>query len=210
MDPSFWHERWRHDETAWHAPDVNPHLVAHLDALDLAPGSRLFLPLCGKTLDIGWLLAQGFRVAGAELSALAVQQLFGELDLEPQTTEFGTVTQWAAPDLDVFVGDVFDVTRAMLGSVDATYDRAALVALPPQMRARYAPHLVEITGGAPQLLITFEYDQAIMDGPPFAVPADEVQALYGERYAIERVAAGLVPDGFRGHREIGEAVWVLR
>jgi thiopurine S-methyltransferase len=210
MDPSFWHERWRRGQIAFHAPDVNPHLVAHLDALSLAPGSRLFLPLCGKTLDIGWLLARGFRVAGAELSAIAVEQLFEELAVAPQTTELGAVTHCAAPGLDVFVGDIFDVTRTMLGPVDATYDRAALVALPAEMRARYAAHLIEITGGAPQLLVSFEYDPAIMDGPPFPVPADEVRRHYGERYDVQLLAAGPVPGGFAGHRDVGEAVWLLR
>jgi thiopurine S-methyltransferase len=210
MDPSFWLQAWREDRTAFHQPGVNPHLAGHLDALALAPGSRVFLPLCGKTLDIGWLLARGFRVAGAELSPLAIEQLFAQLEVEPQVTELGTVARWAAPGLDVFVGDVFDVTRDMLGPVDATFDRAALVALPADMRARYAAHLVEITGGAPQLLVTFEYDPAVMEGPPFSISADDVQTYYGDRYDARLLAAAPVPSGPLADRDVREVVWLLR
>jgi len=210
MDPSFWLQAWRENRTAFHRPDVNPHLAAHLDELALGPGDRVFLPLCGKTLDIGWLLARGFAVAGAEISPLAIEQLFQALGVEPQVAELGPVTRCAAPGLDVFVGDVFDVSRETLGPVDATFDRAALVALPADMRARYATHVAEITGGAPQLLVTFEYEPSVMEGPPFSVPADEVRALYGERYDARMLAAGPVREGVLADRDIREVVWLLR
>lgn len=210
MDPSFWQERWRENQIGFHQPDVNPNLVAHLDALALPPGGRVFLPLSGKTLDIGWLLRQGFRVAGAELSALAVEQLFEELGVTPEATDLGAVTRCAAPGLDVFAGDVFDVTRELLGPIDATFDRAALVALPADMRARYAAHVIEITAGAPQLLVTFEYDQATMEGPPFAVPADEVRGHYGARYDARLLTSAPVPGGVLGNPDVTESVWLLR
>jgi thiopurine S-methyltransferase len=210
MDPNFWLQAWREDRTAFHQPAVNPHLAAHLDALEFAPGSRVFLPLCGKTLDIGWLLERGFAVAGAELSPLAIEQLFAQLGVEPEVTELGAVTRCTAPGLDVLVGDIFDVTREMLGPVDATFDRAALVALPADLRPRYAAHVIEITAGAPQLLVTFEYDQARMEGPPFSVPAEEVRAEYGERYDVRRLATAPVREGMLAGRGIDEAVWLLR
>ena len=153
MEPSFWHQRWEKNEIAFHESKANPILVKHFNQLSLAKGSRVFVPLCGKTLDISWLLSNGYRVAGAELSQIAIEQLFIELGLQPEISTVGEVEQWSARNLDLFVGDIFAVSRKLLGPVDAIYDRAALVAFPEEMRNRYAVHLTVITGKAPQLLV---------------------------------------------------------
>ena len=157
-------------------------LVEHLGELSLARNSRLFLPLCGKTLDIGWLLSNGYSVAGAELSEIAVQQLFAELGVEAAVSEVNGMRRCSAENIDIFVGDIFGLSTEMLGEVDAVYDRAALVALPEQLRPRYAAHMVEITSKAPQLLVCYEYDQKLMDGPPFSVRQEEVKQHYGDSY----------------------------
>jgi thiopurine S-methyltransferase len=175
MDASFWHAKWEKSEIAFHQDDFNPLLLDHFSALSLPIGSRVFVPLCGKTRDILWLLQSGYRVVGAELSRLAVEQLFAEMELIPGVTETGALTHFAAEDIDIYVGDVFELTAAQLGQVDAVYDRAALVALPTAMRQRYADHLVTSTGRARQLLISYDYDQSVQNGPPFAVGADEVR-----------------------------------
>ncbi|MGC3974113.1 MAG: thiopurine S-methyltransferase [Nitrospira sp.] len=170
----------------------------------------LFLPLCGKTLDIGWLLSRGYQVAGAELSAVAIGELFAELGLIPTITKVGALDHYHAPQLDVFVGDIFHVTPELLGPVDAVYDRAALVALPRDTRARYVTHLMTLTAHAPQLLISFEYDQQAMEGPPFSVTTAEVQQQYGERYDISVLTSLDVPGGLKGRCPATERVYVLR
>jgi thiopurine S-methyltransferase len=149
MDPGFWHQRWAKNEIGFHEPKANPLLVTHFNKLSLPKGGRVFVPLCGKTLDIAWLLSQGYRVAGAELSEVAISQLFADLGVEPQISTIGALTYYRRPDLDIFVGNLFDLSGGVLGAVDAVYDRAALVALPESMRARYTAHLVEITNRAP-------------------------------------------------------------
>ena len=169
MDEQFWHRRWELNEIGFHEGKANALLVAHLEALSLAHGGRVFLPLCGKTIDIHFLLSRGYRIAGAELSRVAVEQLFAELGVAPEITAVGPMTRYSAPSIDIFIGDIFHLSAEMLGPVDAVYDRAALVALPAPMRDRYAAHLMKITGTAPQLLIAFDYDQSVMAGPPFAV-----------------------------------------
>src|SRR5688572_14767150 len=143
-DAKFWHVRWQKNEIPFHERKPNPLLVKYFSRLSLGKGARVFVPLCGKTLDIGWLLSKGFRIAGAELSHLAVDQLFSELGLEPKISR-GAVTRYTAHNLEIFVGDIFDVTRKRLGRVDAIYDRAALVALPEKMRKHYTRHLMRIT-----------------------------------------------------------------
>lgn len=136
MDADFWHDKWDNNQIGFHQADGNPLLVKHFPALALQTGARVFVPLCGKTRDIAWLLAQGCRVVGAELSERAVQQLFAEMDVVPDVTEVGRLTRYTAEGIDVFVGDIFDLDKAVLGPIDAVFDRAALVALPQDMRVR--------------------------------------------------------------------------
>ncbi|MBX3124932.1 MAG: thiopurine S-methyltransferase [Nitrospira sp.] len=210
MDAKFWHERWASNEIGFHKSDANPLLVQYFDKLSLAKGSRVFLPLCGKTLDIGWLLSRGYQVAGAELSAVAIKQLFAELGVTPTITKVGALDHYHAPQLDLFVGDMFHLTPELLGPVDAVYDRAAIVALPRDMRARYAAHLMTLTAHAPQLLISFEYDQQVMEGPPFSVTTEEIQQHYSKRYDISILTSLDVPGGLKGRCPATERVYVLR
>jgi thiopurine S-methyltransferase len=210
MEASFWQSKWERNEIGFHNAEAHPLLVAHFGALALAAGSRVFVPLCGKTRDIHWLLANGHRVAGAELSRLAVEQLFAELGVTPAVTEAGAMHRYGADGIDIFAGDIFALSGEMLGPVDAVYDRAALVALPPGMRSRYAAHLARITGRAPQLLISFDYDQSLLDGPPFSVAGDEIARHYDAAYDIRQLARVAVDGGLKGKCPADETVWLLK
>jgi thiopurine S-methyltransferase len=210
MLANFWHLKWERNEIGFHLPDANPLLVKHFPALNLKQGARIFLPLCGKTLDIAWLLARGYRVAGAELSAIAIENLFNSLNLTPTITKLGEITHYNATNIDVFVGDVFKVTPAMLGNVDAVYDRAALVALPEDMRKQYTTHLITLTNTAPQLLICFEYDQSLHAGPPFSISADEVNQHYQTTYDANLLGSSDVAGGLKGQCPATEHVWWLK
>ena len=207
MEHSFWHHKWEHNDIGFHQKTANALLVEHLPVLGLADSQRVFVPLCGKTLDIRWLLSQEFRVAGAELSRLAVDQLFAELDCVPEIAEIGPLLHYSAPGLDIFVGDIFDLTRELLGPVDAVYDRAALVALPSPMRDRYTAHLRAITDTAPQLTIVFEYDQSRAEGPPFSISDAEIARHYADSYDIACLADHAIPNGMRGQCPAAEKVW---
>ncbi len=209
MDASFWHQKWEQNDIAFHESVANPLLVEHIDRLALADGDRIFLPLCGKTLDLGWLLARGFRVVGVELSPIAVGELFRGLGVEPEITIAGQLTHYRAENIDLFVGDVFELSQPLLGPVAAIYDRAALVALPEEQRARYAAHLIAITDRAPQLLICFEYDPAQMAGPPFSIPDPEVDRHYGATYDCTLLASVAVAGGLKGKCAAQEKVWWL-
>ena len=175
MDTDFWLQRWQENNIAFHRSEANPLLVTHFKALGLAKGSRVFVPLCGKTKDIAWLLSNGYRVAGAELIEMAIEQLFMELGIAPKISDVGKVKHYSATDIDIFVGNIFELSGQILGPVDSVYDRAALVALPTEMRDRYTAHLTEITHGASQLLICYEYDQTLMAGPPFSISQPALQ-----------------------------------
>jgi thiopurine S-methyltransferase len=210
MDASFWHQRWEKNEIAFHQSKANPLLVEYFHELSLAKGSRIFVPLCGKTLDISWLLSNGYRVAGAELSKVAIEQLFMELGVQPKISGVGEVDQWSANNIDIFVGDIFALSRKILGPVDAIYDRAALVAFPEEMRNRYTAHLTEMTDKAPQLLICYDYDQRLMEGPPFSVSNEEVKGYYTVNYDVTLIASTDVSGGLKGKCAAKENVWLLK
>lgn len=214
MEQVFWEERWQHNEIGFHLPSVHPLLERYLPELALEEGATLLLPLCGKTLDIGYLLEQEYRVIGVELSELAVTQLFEQLGASPRVSEWRGGKRFVWQGLTVYQGDFFQLVSADLDAVDAIYDRAALVALPPAMREQYGRRLVEMTFAAPQLLISFEYDPAQMNGPPFSVPTQEIGRLYGDLYELRELSRQDIIGKAERFRERGltslvEVAWHL-
>jgi thiopurine S-methyltransferase len=201
MEPQFWLERWQRNEIGFHQPAPHKALARHWATLGLAPGARVFVPLAGKSLDMVWLAAQGHQVVGIELAAEAVRAF---------AAENGPVER-----VDLRCGDLFDLDRATLGPIDAVFDRASLVALPPPLRRRYAETLTALSPpGTRTLLVTMEYDQSEMSGPPHAVPESEVRALFGATHDIvllERDAAldDLPRFAQRGVTSLAEACYRL-
>lgn len=209
MEADFWHQRWQKGEIAFHEGQVNRLLAEHLHDLNLPVGSRVFLPLCGKTRDIAWLLEQGFQVVGAELSELAVKELFADLKLKAHVTQNEKYLHYQAAQIDILVGNIFHLTAADIGIVDAIFDRAALVALPEHMRSDYARQLIRLGKTAPQLMITYEYAQHEMPGPPFAVPSAEVKQHYASVYQLQETVRQPLPGGLKGKTPALEVLWKL-
>ena len=154
--------------------------------LDLNPGAHVFVPLCGKSLDLLWLLRQGYHVTGVEISLRAVEDFFSENSLAARVSAIPGGQLFQTDGLDLYCVDFFTTEFPGMSAVDAVYDRAALVALPPAMRKAYAPRLVGLLRpGVRILLVTLDYPQSEMHGPPFAVTLGEVQELFSESCLIE-------------------------
>ncbi|KMT54970.1 thiopurine S-methyltransferase [Pseudomonas fildesensis] len=186
MEPKFWQERWARNQIGFHLPEVNPYLQRHWSTLALADGAKVLVPLCGKSLDLIWLASQGHRVLGVELSEQAVEAFFSEQGLAPRISRRGESKVYQAGEIEVWCGDFFTLDADALGDCAALYDRAALIALPPLMRAQYTEHLnTFLAKGCQGLLITLDYDQTQKVGPPFAVTDDEVKMLLGMHWALE-------------------------
>lgn len=180
MDPEFWLKRWQEGATGFHLNRVTPLLAKYWPALGIAAGARVLVPLCGKSLDMTWLAAQGHAVLGIELAPLAVEQFFEEQNLRAAEHDSPLGRHYVAGQIEIICGDIFNLDAATLGSCAGVYDRGALVALPPEMRQRYVQHVYGAL--APDyrgMLLTLEYDQAVMEGPPFSVPEPEIHALFG-------------------------------
>ena len=199
MDKEFWLERWERAEIGFHQDEVNPYLRRFWPELGVAPGGEasgeIFVPLCGKSLDMVWLRGQGCDVLGVELSPIAVTEFFHEQGKSPEREGGEAFDRYAADGICIACGDFFDLRREDMARVSAVYDRASLVALPPEMRERYARHLVDIMpSGARILLVTFDYPQTEMSGPPFAVSEATVRALYGADAEVRLLATEDVLD----------------
>jgi thiopurine S-methyltransferase len=185
MDTTFWRERWQNKDIGFHQRDIHELLQKHWPQLGLAAGSQVFVPLCGKSLDMVWLAEQGHRVIGAELSEIAIDEFFAERGLEPAGRQVGNFVVKSAGAYELWCGDIFELPPDAVSGVAGVYDRAALVAFPADLQTRYAAKLKQLVpAGAPALLITLDYDAQRMTGPPFAVPRDQVDCLFADSYAI--------------------------
>ncbi len=185
MQPDFWHQRWQDQQIGFHQDTPTPLMLKHWPSLDIAPGSRVFVPLAGKTLDMAWFAAQGYRVLGVELSQLAVEQFFAERALAPdiETTRYGR--HYRAGGIELICGDAFALDEAALADCDAVFDRAALIALPAPMRERYVNELyARLPSHCQGLLVTLEYPQHEKAGPPFSVVEGEVRRLYTPHWDV--------------------------
>lgn len=184
MDKAFWLDRWQNRKIGFHQDHINPYLTKHWSALEPDSGNRIFVPLCGKTMDLLWLAEQGYEVIGVEFSQSAVEEFFKEQSLAYQLTVNGKLNSYQSENITIYQGDFFDLTAEVLGQVSVVFDRASLVALPATMRQAYCDHLSDLAAGANMLLVSMEYDQAAMQGPPFSVPESEINQHYSKFYQI--------------------------
>lgn len=220
MNPEFWQNRWQEKRIGFNQSEVNSLLIKYWSALNLPASSRVFVPLCGKSIDMVWLSAQGYDVVGVELVESAVQAFFAEQNIQPTIYQHAenikikcyqgelgdsetkrTITLWVA--------DIFALTSTDIGSIDVVYDKAALIALPADMRTQYSEQVCLLSGTVPQLVITLNYDQSKKDGPPFSVSCEQVQQYYGSRYQITELAREPAAIGSAPDLTVSEQVWLL-
>jgi len=210
MKPEYWHERWNDRKIGFHQKQTNPLLEKHYSLLDTEEGDHIFVPLCGKTLDISWLLARGHQVTGCELNETAVIELFQELNIEPSISTVGDHKCYESGRMRIWVGDFFQLTSQQIGKIDFIYDRAAFVALPPEMREKYTQRLLSVSQGSTQLLITICYQEGIAEGPPFRITDSIVNDAYQSHYDISRLSGQNYEDGLDGKHPLTETAWLLK
>jgi len=183
----FWHERWEQEQIGFHQQAINQYLIEHWEELGLPKGAPVFVPLCGKSLDMLWLQEQGHPVFGIELSRKAVEAFFHENDIEPCVNETDRFVEYSSEGITLFSGDYFTLEQSDLGEIRAVFDRASLIALPAAMRRDYAEKMASLLKpGAHILLITMQYENGLLEGPPFCVEDGEVEALFGANFTIEK------------------------
>lgn len=177
MEPSFWAARWKEGRIGFHEGRPNALLERHVSRL--GSSRRVLVPLCGKSDDLAFLAARGHQVLGVELVRDALVAFFDEHGLQPRISRRGAFEVFEAEGLTLLAGDFFSLTQAETGPLDALYDRAAIVALPQELRGRYVRQVRSLLApDSTGLIITFDYPQEQMAGPPFSVPEPELRSHF--------------------------------
>jgi thiopurine S-methyltransferase len=188
VQPDFWLNRWRTAQIGFHQAAVDRHLMAYWPLLMLPANSPIFVPLCGKSLDLMWLRERGHSVIGVELSPVALESFLMEHGIPARRRVLGCFDVYEADGFTLFCGDYFQLTPALLGGVSAVYDRAALISWTPDARDAYVKHLTSLTApGTQTLLIVVEFPPEQMSGPPFPVTRDTIENLYSSDCSIEEL-----------------------
>lgn len=214
MEPDFWHQRWQDKLTGFHQRDINPQLATFWSRLQIKPGEQVFVPLCGKSRDMLWL-RERYSVLGVELSPIAVRDFYKENGLLAANYRQGAFSVSERENLCLLCGDYFDLQPAQLQRVRAVYDRAALVALPADMRPPYVTRLTSLLpASVSMLLVAMEYDQQQMNGPPFSVDEKEIRDLFEEHWSIqllhkENILANEPKFRDRGLSRLSEKIYLL-
>jgi thiopurine S-methyltransferase len=215
MDHDFWHQRWVEDQLGFHQEKINSRLRKFWPQLGVAENECVFVPLCGKSLDMVWLASEDFRVFGVELSPIACRDFFTENGIDFQEVPCGQFRRFSGHGVELWSGDFFALTSSDLSDVRAVYDRASLVALPAMMRGDYANHLARVLRvGTEVLLLSMEYDQGKMNGPPFSVREEEVISLFERNFELELLSQASGPEivgnlSERGLDTLTEKVYLL-
>ena len=195
MDPQFWHERWTKNRIGFHQEKINSRLKKLWSALELCAGEKVFVPLCGKTRDMVWLADNSFQVLGVELSEIACEDFFKEHELQYKRHHTPRFSIYKGQKIELWAGDFFDLVKEDLEGIAGVYDRASLIALPVPMRQAYVKHLGSIlVPGTKVLLISMEYDQIQMQGPPFSVTEDEIYTLFEKDFESTKVSESSGPE----------------
>jgi thiopurine S-methyltransferase len=204
VDNQHWLDRWKENRIGFHETAVNRHLKNHLAQFTLPAAASVFLPLCGKAQDIAWLAQQGYQVIGIELSQLAIEAFFAENSLEFELFDTDRFAIYKSANISLLQGDFFDLRGEDLGACQLIYDRAALIAMESPDRPRYLEHMLSIVPSlSKMLLITLEYKQTEMRGPPFSVPTDEVYQYYAEAFSIKLLERNDIIDESPRWRKVG-------
>lgn len=212
MEIDFWLERWNNNEIGFHQQTVNPYLAFFYGekgpALEKRENLKIFVPLCGKSKDMLWLSQNGYKVFGVECSERAVKDFFEETNLNYRFAKKDEYALYQSSEqtseIEILQGDFFSLQQADIDGVTDIFDRASLVALPSEMRAKYAKKMAEIQkSGIRSLLVTLTYNQLEMNGPPFSVSEEDVKALYSDNFVIEKLCVKDILNDEPGFKKRG-------
>jgi len=178
MDASFWHKCWERSSLGFHQEQVHPFLLEYFDKLIKPDDKHVFVPLCGKSLDMVWL-AERLNVTGAELSEIACHDFFADKKLSYNKQCLGDFSVLSHDNLVLLQGDFFKLMPVDINSPDWIYDRAALIALPKKMQKSYANHLTSfIDKNTRLMLISLEFPEDELSGPPFPITQPQLKDFF--------------------------------
>jgi len=210
---NIWESRWQENRIGFHLNEVNPNLMQFSKELLQYNPDRVFVPLCGKTLDLCWLSKKTKKVIGVELVKKAVNNFFIENKISYFLKREANLQKYSSKSIDIYLGDFFNLNPEVTSLFKAIYDRASLVAIKKNERRKYVDHLISFLGPVGRiLLITLEYNQNKMMGPPYSVTTEEIESLFSQFYSIKLLdTRDIIDDHFRskGLTQLLEHVFLI-
>jgi len=196
---NLWESRWQENRIGFHLKEVNSYLMRFFDQLLNQNPERVFVPLCGKTLDLCWLTKKTKKVIGVELVSKAVQDFFAENNIDYLIKQDEALQIYSSKSIDIYLGDFFDLNPEQTSLFKAIYDRASIVAIEKPERVEYVDHLNSFLDTAGRiLLISLEYNQNQMEGPPYSVPVEEIERLFSPLGSLKLLETNdVLDDRFR-------------
>lgn len=205
----FWLKKWETNDIFFHRKEVNPDIIEYFPKLHLQPHSRVFVPLCGKSKDMAWLLSAGYSVIGNELSSIACETFFADQEVQPNITEQGCFVEYQHLNIKLICGDFFKLTPSEVGQVDAVYDSKALIALPPDLRKKYIDHLVHLSNRMTKYFVIILETEDQIQSPPYPLTSTDVKELFGSNFEfkiaksspLNRLSDHLIKKGYKNVTE---------
>ncbi len=214
MEDNYWLDRWEKNDIGFHEQNINANLLAYFDKLNLQIGDRIFVPLCGKSKDMLWLAEKGLNVVGVELSPIACTEFFAELNVTPTITQQANYTKYQYDNIELFCGNLYDLTSIDLPTIHAVYDCKALIALPPDVRKKYIDHIVKCIGNKVRILLLTRESSCQITPPPFPINKTEINLLYGSYFDVQLLNCVSLTNILerlinKGYAEITESVYLI-
>ena len=184
-----WLDRWKDNRIGFHQNEISPYLLKYAHKLN--KNNTVFVPLCGKSLDMLYLSDNFANVIGVELVKDACDAFVKENNLKATISEKECfvdykITNKNKENIELLCGDIFDIKPKHIKQNIDIFDRASLVALDKEDRAKYAILMIELMSvGSKMLLVSLEYKQSERNAPPYSVDEQEIQKLYANNCKIE-------------------------
>ncbi len=192
MQNNFWINKWEVNQIGFHQDDIHKYLKNYwkkfIQDFNIT-GKTVFVPLCGKSLDMIFLKDNGFHVIGCELSEIACQSFFQENEIEYTVHEITNFKLFKSQSIELYCGDILNLTQ--LSPIDIIYDRASIIALSDTLRANYISKIKELDADF-QFIITLEFDNKEV-GPPFSVSMENINNYYSDRYKVTKTVSQELP-----------------
>lgn len=214
MEDNYWLNKWKTNDITFHENEVNVDLIAYFDTLNLKSGDCIFVPLCGKSIDMIWLAEKGLRVIGAELSPIACHEFFAALNITPHITTHTYYTKYQHENIELLCGDLFNLTSTDFPIIHAVYDCKALIALPPDLRKKYIEHIIKCVSPNIKILLLTRESVCQVKPPPYPVSKAEVDSLYGGHFTVHTLKQAVITDIperliKKGYTEMTECVYLI-
>jgi thiopurine S-methyltransferase len=177
----YWLDRWDcNDIDGFCQESPNESLVKHFSKFKLNANSTCMIPMCGNSIDIMFFVANKVNVVGIELSEKAAILFFKSHQLQYSVIQGDKYKCYQGDNVSIYVADVFDLPSLIkdMPLFDIWYDRGAYIALPDNLRYKYAKMMVEVCSDNIQILLLAMTHDRETQTPPFSISQDEINANF--------------------------------